>query len=398
MKLPAQSRFQRWKLIEVAKYVPSLDRVIREQTGPKDSKQPVIMEWEAIEEWRAKNNNLGLYTSVFHYDDNNLDKATRLGSLYFDLDSPDAEVALEDCRKLVEELIKHVPEAAIRIYFTGAKGFHVEGEAISLGIGPANDLPGIFRYIAGELRDLLGLSTLDFAVYDLRRMWRLPNSQHQKSGLFKVPLTKSELMLLDLPDILKLAVAPRDIEVPDQVFSAKANEWYRNWIYKKETKTYSTDELISRFNKFGSGVLRKVDDSELEFDPKRLFDGCPAILRLWEKAEKEHDLSHEARLFLCSILTYSEEAEWYLHEILKHCDDYNVEKSTAHINDWKKRRELGIGGRPYSCDRANSAGVGCGDCHLEAKKKWEVVGDRMIETGEMAQPSPIRYGYRRKDK
>jgi len=41
------------------------------------------------------------------------------------------------------------------------------------------------------------------------------------------------------------------------------------------------------------------------------------------------------------------------------CEDFNYEKSTSHINDWIKRRQLGIGGRPYTCERANSAGVGC---------------------------------------
>ena len=51
-------------------------------------------------------------------------------------------------------------------------------------------------------------------------------------------------------------------------------------------------------------------------------------------------------------------------------DDFNYDKSTSHINDWIKRRQLGIGGRPYTCDRANSVGVGCGDCHLDKKKKW----------------------------
>jgi hypothetical protein len=58
---------------------------------------------------------------------------------------------------------------------------------------------------------------------------------------------------------------------------------------------------------------------------------------------------------------------------------------------------MGIGGRPYSCERANSAGVGCGNCELEAKKKWVQVGDAWIESDEYSKPSPIRFAYKRKN-
>lgn len=78
------------------------------------------------------------------------------------------------------------------------------------------------------------------------------------------------------------------------------------------------------------------------------------------------------------------------------CDDFNYDKSTSHINDWIKRRQLGIGGRPYTCDRANSVGVGCGDCHLDKKKKWITVGNRYMESSEELSPSPIRFAYKTK--
>jgi hypothetical protein len=97
---------------------------------------------------------------------------------------------------------------------------------------------------------------------------------------------------------------------------------------------------------------------------------------------------------LCSILTYNIDSIKYLHEILSHCDDYNFEKSTAHINDWVKRRQLGIGGRPYTCDRANAVGVGCGNCSLEKRNKWVRIGDRFVETNEQSSPSPVRFAYK----
>jgi tetrahydrodipicolinate N-succinyltransferase len=69
-----------------------------------------------------------------------------------------------------------------------------------------------------------------------------------------------------------------------------------------------------------------------------------------------------------------------------------------HVNDWIKRRELGIGGRPYTCERANSAGVGCGECSLEKKNKWVKIGDKYVETQEQSSPSPVRFAYKLMDK
>ena len=168
-----------WKYVEIAHYVPKLDRVIRDQ----DHKVPIMLERDALDGFRSQNGNLGIYTSVWLYDTIDIDSAKRLGSLYFDFDSENLEDPQNDVKKLVDYLLQVMPEESIRIYFTGAKGFHVECEAVSLGITPSNNLPNLFRYIAEQLREELELSTVDFSVYDQRRMWRLPNSQHQKTNL-----------------------------------------------------------------------------------------------------------------------------------------------------------------------------------------------------------------------
>jgi len=116
---------------------------------------------------------------------------------------------------------------------------------------------------------------------------------------------------------------------------------------------------------------------------------------MWEKAERVHHLEHEERLFLCSVLSYTDEAVQYLHQILSLCSDYDYERTMSHVDDWLARREREIGGRPYSCKTANEKGIGCGDCDtkMEKKKKWIRVGDRYVESEEYAEPSPVRYAY-----
>lgn len=398
MWLPDNGKFSsKFKYIELARYVPGIDRLTREQYG-KD--KPKIYEWSDVDEYRTANNNRGVYSSVFHYNARDLAEAMRLGSLYFDLDSSDDGVtAYHDAKLLVQYLRDHIPDSAMRVYFTGAKGFHVECEALPLGINPSNELPHTFRYIANQLKDSLGVTTLDFHVYDLRRMWRIPHSQHQKTGLFKVDLGADRLLNSTIEQIKEYASDPHFEEaVPEQKFSAQANEWYREWQYRHESKEEITSEqMIARFAKFGSSLVVKEDpNSTLEFDPQRLFESCPVLMKHWERAEQEHDLPHEIRLFLCSLLTYNEEAIWYLHSILQNCDDYSPERTDAHIKDWVRRRELGIGGRPYTCERANQSGFGCGNCELKPKEKLQRVGGKLIKTGEFSSPSPLRFGYYRR--
>ena len=134
MKLPLdKDKFiSQWKYVEVARFVPNLDRVIRDKNG----NDPVFYDMEDIDSYRQKHSNVGLYTSVWHYNSTDLDKAIRLGSLYFDLDSEDMNLCYEEAQRLYGYLSSYIPEESLLVYYTGKKGFHIECEAISLGIHP----------------------------------------------------------------------------------------------------------------------------------------------------------------------------------------------------------------------------------------------------------------------
>lgn len=281
----------------------------------------------------------------------------------------------------------------IKAYFTGKKGFHIECEATCVGISPSNELPVLFRYIANHLKTKLNIFSLDLSVYDLRRMWRLPGTQHQDTKLYKTLLSEEELNS-SIELITQISKTYRDNSYDDVQFSYKANKWYRDISYEMESEKERSKDYVSYFNKHGTKSLRKVDFREKQFTPKVLLEKCPAIKRIIDEAKNNKDIDHESRLFLCSILTYSEDAIQFLHQILSLCSDYNVEKSNSHIQDWIRRREIGIGGRPYTCDRANSVGVGCGSCNLDHKRKWIKIGDKYIETNEKSSPSPVRFAYK----
>lgn len=393
MKIPndKEKYLNSWQLVETARYVPSLSRIIRD----KDGDNPRFISVFNIENYRKQHSNNGLYTSIWHYNSEDIEKAVRLGSLYFDLDNKDPSISYEECKKLVGYLEQYVPEKSLLVYFTGKKGFHIECEAIALGINPSNALPNIFRYIATKVKKNLDIESIDFSVYDPRRMWRLAGSKHQETGLYKNLISK-EILNSGLDAVINFCKVEADNTVEEQEFNLKANEWFREFTYDMELDKGRSSNFLEHFNKHGSSAFKEINLNEKEFTPKELLKNCSAITRLIEQAKVNKKLEHEARLFLCSILTYNEESIKFLYSILSLCDDFNYGKSTSHINDWIKRRQIGIGGRPYTCDRANSAGVGCGDCHLEKKKKWITVGNKYIESTEELSPSPIRFAYKQK--
>jgi hypothetical protein len=396
MRLPTDpNKFSsRFKYVEVAKYVPSLKSVIREKRDGK----ALLIDVDQVSEFSKKHDETGIYTSIFQYESTDIDTAASLGSLCFDFDSPDLEIAYSETTRLVNYLLNYIPESGIRAYFSGGKGFHVECEALALNISSADDINGISRFIAGDLNRELSLTTADLVIYDSRRMWRLPNSRHQSTGLFKVECMQLLREQSGVDRIIKYAETPHLYDVPEQEFNLKANQWYREYAYEYEKgklEKANPADLLARFLEQGTGNVRYFSNEDKVFDKFKLYKNCPAVRDLVEKAERNHHLDHYERLFLLSILTYSPDAVDFLNEILMYCSDYNPDISSSHIDDWIKRREYDIGGRPFTCDKAKQVGIMCSGCdEMEARPKIVQLSDgKYVETGELSSPSPVRFAY-----
>ena len=104
--------------------------------------------------------------------------------------------------------------SAVRIYFSGYKGFHLElPHSLFGGFAPSKEFPKRLRRAA---KHILGTIPFDTSVYDTLRLWRIENSKNAKSGLYKIRLTVAEARTLDIDAIRELATAPREAaNVPD---------------------------------------------------------------------------------------------------------------------------------------------------------------------------------------
>lgn len=245
----AYSDFQ---YVEIAKFVPKINAVIR----VKENGTAVMPSYNNLDRFRQRHANKGVYTSVFRYLRPDLE-SPRCGPLYFDLDADNLSISLRDTRELYLYLLRFIPPEIITIYFTGSKGFHLEVSGQALGVGPSMNLAAAYRFIAERAHDELSIETIDFAVYEPRRMWRLPNSQHQKTGLFKVTLAHEELMGLSVEQITTIAQSPRESIIPNTKFNPVANEWLKSILTEmdvlaEEAKLRAAQRRIEMFEKYGS--------------------------------------------------------------------------------------------------------------------------------------------------
>lgn len=153
------------------------------------------------------------YSSVYYYNEKHYEHFKKSGSIrgitdvytdtiVFDFDSKtDLEQTKQDALTAIKRLKTfNVKETNVEIYFSGNKGF-------TLSVKLNNKItPEQARHIA--LNKIAGnLQTVDTSVYDASQIIRVPGTKHPKSGLYKIPLTISQLEKLNIEQIKERATS-----------------------------------------------------------------------------------------------------------------------------------------------------------------------------------------------
>jgi len=125
--------------------------------------------------------------------------------------------ALEVARRTHDLLVDRwqVPPAAVHVYFSGARGFHILLDTRAAGrVVPARSLHRVFvRVRLAVLQELPDAARplFDLGIGDKVRLLRLPNTRHAGSGLFKIALSAAELHAASADEIRALARTPRPL-------------------------------------------------------------------------------------------------------------------------------------------------------------------------------------------
>jgi len=141
-------------------------------------------------------------------------------------------------------------------------------------------------------------------IYERRRLWRLPNSKHQKTGLYKIPIDSGFLEKLNIKEIKELAALPQKaFEIAEAQQSVpKAEKLFQehkakveNWTNERK-KTFEKNELTT------------------------FVDDPPCIKHLLEtgadKGERNNSTFHVAIYYASKGLSYD--------EVLGACNSFNA--------------------------------------------------------------------------
>ena len=199
--------------------------------GPRNK----IVEVNEIHTVSARGNLSECYRSLFRFDQGiqeHIAKNTRRGKPYqsvagysgacytdhliWDIDrANDLPAALIATQTIIGRL-QHsyqVPEAGIRTFFTGSKGFNISIPFNIFGtIPPSSDIPEICKQLAHEIA---GEIEIDDDLYQTLRLYRICDTINKKSGLFKIELTPHETMTWDIARIKDLAKQARHLQRED---------------------------------------------------------------------------------------------------------------------------------------------------------------------------------------
>jgi hypothetical protein len=162
-----------------------------------------------------KDLSVNLYTTIQKFSNpEHEDPEIEYCNLGFDFDSAsNVGLAHTDAKVCVDYFIKAhnigISPEEIMIYFSGNRGFHVVVNAEVFNAEPQIDMIKVWRLLVNHINKELKLNTLDLAVYTKRRSWRIPNTKHTKTGLYKRALTYEEFNS-SLENIRELAKKPAD--------------------------------------------------------------------------------------------------------------------------------------------------------------------------------------------
>jgi hypothetical protein len=241
--------------------------------------------------------NSDFYSSIYYYNEEHYKQFQKTGTvvkikdvttdrLVFDFDSKDdLQQSKQDTLSLCNKLFKQNINS--EVYFSGGKGFTV---IINLD---KEITPEKAQELSTEVfgKDL---KTLDPGIYNASRILRLPNTKHNKTGLYKVALTYEQLSMKTIDEIKEYAKEPK------QRFPSKKVTLDPNLLIEKPKKIV---EIVKKeFN------IRDIDWTK---KPRHWKDYRWAIAQGYFKSGNRH----EALMVLaatCRGLGYDKEQTFYL--------------------------------------------------------------------------------------
>lgn len=189
------------------------------------------------------------YMTIYSYESENISTCNFVAPLYLDFDIDNLEKnydkLIRDLKIIIYRLKTELflQEKDIEIYFSGAKGFHIIVDHKILGFEPSRTLNKELKSIALYYKASTFTKCIDTAIYDYRRLFRVPNTINTKTGLYKVPVTFNKLVAMSYEELLEYASQPRTLIKKPKQYNQKAHDAFYDLVEKlaeRERRTVNT--------------------------------------------------------------------------------------------------------------------------------------------------------------
>lgn len=255
------------------------------RNGEKGFKRNDYIPYRAIYNYCNENHWTGAFRSAYSYNTCNADTAKLYGDFYLDFDSEDnIELAVQDCIKALHYLnvVMLIKPENVQIFFSGCKGVHVVVPAEYFGIEPTPHLNEIYKYIASNIKRILKNQTLDLIIYDKKRLFRIPNTVHEKTGLYKVQISYDQLTNCSVDDLKAYAVKPKEIIRPEPIASNKEakriyNRMVEEFLVEKEEQIKKNSSKRKGVLKFMPPCIKYILDNGAQKGQRNITISCLVV-------------------------------------------------------------------------------------------------------------------------
>lgn len=308
---------------------------------------------EQLDQFIQYRQNVGIFKTVFSYNQMEIDNALLYGDLYFDFDAlGQFEKARQDAIMTIAFLktVFKIPEEQVQIFFSGSKGVHLIVPAHVLGIEPCSNLNQTYRYIAKQANQYLKNQTLDLMIYDKKRLFRIPNTIHEKTGLHKIELSLSDLRGLPFERIQEKAIHPQQMRKKN---TPSTNSFaHKQYHYYREEALKELELLTKKSN-------QRQSNQVLRCTP-------PCINHLLEQGAKEGFRNNT----VAALASFYKSKGYSLNEANDELIQWNQEKNSPPLSEREITRttqSIFYGYSRYGCNKLKELSV-CEVAKCQLKK------------------------------
>jgi len=289
--------------------------------------------------WDFRDTYVSVYSFEKWHEASEIRKLTaRIDTLFIDIDhEEDPKIAFREAKKLVEYLIER-KNVIPRVYFSGAKGFHVFIDFPEVDLFFKQDS---IRFAVSRLASKLGLKCIDYQVVELARLSRLPLTVNSKTGYKCTPIDPVKFLKLDYDSIIHFCKRNYNkIEVHESKDFADLMRRIDILLITQsatlEAKRKKSEPVqLKKGN--GNWRRRRIEYYAKVLREKGYLSLDPLIVKIHsrnphvQKYDNPGVIEHIARVHLVLLCIEEGLSDEEIHEIFKHAKDYNREKTQYYI-------------------------------------------------------------------